>query len=128
MLLNLETDYAIRIVDCLASSGGRLCAETVSKVTGVPPRFTLKILRKLCAGGFAVSKKGAGGGYELARPAGEITLLDVIEAVNGKIAISRCQGAAEKCSYPCNPCKFKDVFDRVSSDARGEFGKINFGG
>ena len=71
MFLNNETDYAIRIVSCLADREERIDAATVAEQTGVTPRFTLKILHRLVQGGIVRSLRGNKGGYVLARPAGE---------------------------------------------------------
>ena len=91
MRITQEADYAVRIVDCLAKQGGRLDARSVSELTGVTLRFTLKILRKLREGGIVRSFIGVTGGYELAKRPAQINLRQVIEAVDGPIAISRCR-------------------------------------
>ena len=90
MYFTLETDYAIRIVDTLARSQKRLDAKTISEMTGVTLRFSLKILRKLVAAGIIKSFKGTQGGYEIGRPLEEITLGEVIETIEGKFTLSRC--------------------------------------
>ena len=90
MHITLEADYAVRIVNCLAKHKVRMDAKSLSGATGVTLRFSLKILRKLVAEGIVRSYKGTQGGYELARPAGEISLGEVIEVVEGPITISRC--------------------------------------
>ena len=65
MHITLESDYAVRIIYCLAMAGCRMDAKRIAEDTGVTLRFSLKILRKLVAGGFIVSYKGTKGGYEL---------------------------------------------------------------
>jgi Rrf2 family protein len=90
MRITQEADYALRIILLLSNSESVVSAKTISDNVSVPLRFTLKILSKLVGGGLVQSYKGAKGGYELKRPAGEISLLDVIEAIDGKIAINRC--------------------------------------
>ena len=89
MHITLESDYAVRIVYCLAQNGGRMEAAAIAEQTGVTLRFSLKILRKLVAGELVKSYKGAGGGYELAKDPKEISLYEVIEQVEGPYAISR---------------------------------------
>ena len=56
MHITLESDYAVRIVYCLAQNGGRMEAAAIAEQTGVTLRFSLKILRKLVAGPGAVRK------------------------------------------------------------------------
>ena len=61
MHITLESDYAVRIVYCLARQGGRMDAKKIAEETGVTLRFSLKILRKLVAGGLVSSYKGTKG-------------------------------------------------------------------
>ncbi len=67
MYITQETDYAIRIVYCLAKSGARRDARSISEEMCISLRFALKILGKLAQGGLVSSFKGNRGGYELAR-------------------------------------------------------------
>ncbi len=115
MRFTMETDYAIRIVHRLAKAGKRMDAKSIAESADVTLRFSLKILRKLVAGGIVKSFKGTQGGYELARPVEEISLYDVIRTVEGDFVLTRCQEG----SYDCNcksPCKFKKVFCQISKD------------
>ena len=129
MKINLETDYAVRIVQCLADSGCRLDAGSISEKTGVTQRFALKILRKLAAEGLVRSFKGVGGGYELALPPEEITLLRVIETIEGPLVISRCQQSDYKCDHPSDcTCYFHRLYNEVAADIQKKFGSVTFAG
>lgn len=131
MHITLESDYAVRIVHCLAQGGGRMDAKKIAQGTGVTLRFSLKILRKLVSGGLVRSYKGTKGGYELARPAEEISLCDVIEIVEGPFVLSRCVGEQ---SYSCNrdgggpSCRFRQVYAEISEEVRKRLGEVRFGG
>ena len=100
MHITQESDYAVRIVYCLAKCGTRRDARGISEEMCVTLRFSLKILGKLVSSGIVESYKGNRGGYELARPASEITLKDVIDAVEGPYRLSRCvgEGGAGECN------------------------------
>ena len=131
MHITLESDYAVRIVYCLAQNGGRLDAASIAEQTGVTLRFSLKILRKLVAGELVKSYKGAGGGYELARDPHEISLYEVIEQVEGPYAISRCLNEE---GYDCNrnrqacmECKFVRIYADISEIVRKRLEGISFG-
>ena len=128
MHINLESDYAVRIVHCLAHASRRMDAQELAECTHVSPRFTLKIMRKLGASGIVQSFKGAHGGYTLARPAGEITLRQVIEAVEGPYRFSRCleEGYACPCS-DAQPCPFLPVYGRITALVVRELDAVNFG-
>ena len=92
MHITQESDYAVRIVYCLAREARRMDARTISEQMAISLRFSLKILGKLAQSGLVVSYKGNRGGYELSRPAAQITLRQVIEAVEGPYRLSRCLG------------------------------------
>ena len=115
MHINLESDYAVRIVQYLAQSNERRDAQSIADSTCVSLRFTLKIMRKLVAADIVQSFKGAHGGYTLSRPASSITLRQVIEAVEGPYRFSRCvdNGYACKCSS-VTACPFHSVFDDIT--------------
>lgn len=83
MHITLETDYAIRIVDFMVKNDGRSDAKAISEKTYVPQTFAMKILRKLGNAGIVNSYKGTKGGYELGRSPSELSLYDVVEAVEG---------------------------------------------
>ncbi len=121
MKITMETDYALRIMRCLAQRQGVTDAKTIAGLIDVSQRFTLKILGKLTAGGVIVSFKGANGGYSLSLPAEQITLRRIIEITEGPLVISRCrtedslchrdlcEGEDDRCG-----CFFNRVFDEIN--------------
>lgn len=118
MKINMETDYAFRIMRALARKGELTDASTIAESASVPQRFTLKILGKLVTSGLVVSKKGANGGYALSRDPKEITLLDILEVIEGPIVMSKCLGDDFVCRHDgvnehCD-CFFNRVFDDIS--------------
>ena len=127
MQITLESDYAVRIVSCLAESKRRMDAKTISEQTCVTLRFALKILRKLVASGIIKSFKGTQGGYELAKTPQEISLKDVIETVEGRYFLSKCLSD----SYDFNRgmsgiCLFQKVYDEISSDVEKKLASYTF--
>lgn len=118
MHITLEADYAVRIVIYLANENRRVDANNIAEHTGVSLRFALKILRNLVACGIAKSFKGTQGGYELNRAPSEITLRELLEAVEGEYVFSRCLGGVE-CTKPNNPsCKVQQVFADITRTVR----------
>ena len=128
MYITQEADYAVRIVHCLAKSSIRRDARSISEDVNVTLRFSLKILGKLSAAGIVKSFKGNRGGYELSRPAADITLKDVLGAVEGPYVISRC--LTEKvCNCGSNTnCSFQRTFMRISEDINRQLDAVNFQG
>lgn len=127
MRISLETDYAVRIVQCLANSAERLSAATISSSTRVTEKFCLKILRKLVGSGIVKSFKGINGGYELNRNPEDISLKEVIETIEGPIVISRCLQEDYKCEHQNDcTCYFHNVFYEASTEMAKRFEKVNF--
>ncbi|MBP2025944.1 RrF2 family transcriptional regulator [Peptoniphilus stercorisuis] len=91
MRITREVDYAFRICAYLAEHEGDVVgAPRIAADQKVPERFTLRILRKLNLAGITEAKRGATGGYKLKRKKEDITLYDIIVAVDGPIVVNRC--------------------------------------
>lgn len=122
MHITLESDYAIRIVDCIARKGERVGAKAISEESMVTLRFSLKILRKLVTGGIVRSYKGVQGGYELARPAGQVTLGEIIAVIEGPYFISRCLRDGYDCPRRSEQddefCAYHELFKDLSEQLR----------
>src|ERR687893_54586 len=88
MRVSAKTDYALRAaVELAAAAGdGPVKGERLAPSQSIPLRFLENILLQLRHAGLVESRRGADGGYRLARPAAEITLADVIRAIDGPLA------------------------------------------
>ena len=75
MRLNRSTDYAIRMLICLAKASGAVSSSQLARTIGVSPRYLLQIGARLRDAGFVSVSFGAAGGYRLSRLPGEISLL-----------------------------------------------------
>ena len=127
MYITMESDYAVRITSVLAAQNKRLDAKTISSSTSVTLRFALKILRKLVAGGIVHSYKGTQGGYQLARKPSQITLKDVIEAIEGTYHFSRCLDSDYNCTRNMSGiCCYQRAFSEISDVVREKLEEYNF--
>ncbi len=126
MRITLESDYALRILTAMAEYEGVTDAKTISADTSVTLRFTLKILHKLSRGNLVQSYKGVNGGYKLKIGPESITLKQVIELIDGPIAIARCLESEEACSLNCDKsaCDYHHIFDIISIDLANKLNKI----
>lgn len=98
--------------------------DVVSRDVEIPKSFLAKIFQDLAKAGLLRSQRGAGGGFILTRPATKISILEVIEAIDGKIALQRCLGEGPDCAKreDCALCelfeeaqdRLKEVFSRTS--------------
>jgi FeS assembly SUF system regulator len=99
--LTRQTDYGIVLLSLMAAEGiERLTAAELSERSGLPSPMVSKILKVLARERLLDSQRGVNGGYSLARGADEITLAEIVTALEGPIAITDCieDGPAE-CSY-----------------------------
>ena len=132
MKITREIDYAFRIMNCLAENFGSpvingINAHAISYATCVPVKFTLKILNKLKSNSLVRSFKGSSGGFELKKNPSEITLLDIIEAVDGPIIINSCLEENRECSrtdFNKKNCFYYHVFDDISRSISDKLRKI----
>ena len=89
MRVSAKVDYALRAMLELAAAGGLVKGEQLANAQGIPRKFLETILLELRHDELVASQRGVDGGYALARPASEITVADVIRAVEGPIATVR---------------------------------------
>ncbi|MFQ5700240.1 MAG: RrF2 family transcriptional regulator [Acidobacteriota bacterium] len=101
--LSRETDYGLLAMVYIAGvpPGQLAYRRDIAAHYNIPAEFLAKILQKLARGGLVRSFRGVQGGYNLARGAEEITVIDVVEAVEGPLALVECQCPSEECS--CEP-------------------------
>ena len=101
MQITRQADYAIRAVRYLAKQGPnqRSATSTVAQEMKIPPSFLAKIISQLSIAGFLHTSRGARGGVTLARDAKEISLLDVVEAIDGPILLNECVGDPADCEF-----------------------------
>ena len=92
MRLSSLADYAVVMMTAAARAGdgARLNATSLAAKTGVPLPTAQKLVSRLAAAGLIESVRGTGGGFSLARAADAITLADIVEAVEGPIALTTC--------------------------------------
>jgi Rrf2 family protein len=112
-----KADYAVRAAVELAAAGEMVTAEHIAQAQGIPVNFLENILRDLRRGGIVVSRRGQAGGYLLARPAGEISLADVIRAVEGPLANVRGL-SPDALEYEGSAAKLRDVWVALRASVR----------
>jgi len=81
-----KVDYAVRALVELAADGGTVKGERIAQAQSIPLKFLENILSELRRAGIGGSQRGAEGGYRLSRPAAEVSVADVIRAVEGPLA------------------------------------------
>jgi len=127
VIFSNPAEYAIRALSELVlmsqemPSGtrrvGYVMLDKLTEQASLPREFLAKIFRQLVEGGILVSAKGPGGGFALARPAHDVTLLQVIEAVDGGHQIDGCVVGLAKCNDNM-PCPQHDLFKPIRQRLR----------
>jgi Rrf2 family protein len=116
--VSAKADYAIRAAVELAASGdGPVKGDAIAQAQGIPPNFLDNIMGDLRNAGLVASRRGADGGYWLARPAGEISLAQVIRAVDGPLANVRGI-RSEQVQYEGSAKPLRDVWVAVRASLR----------
>lgn len=126
MRVTQEADYAIRICLILDSIGEKTGAATLADLACITPKIALKVLRKLNTAGYVKSYKGVQGGYELARAGSEISVLELVELIDGPVRISKCLECEHECSRnPCKTeCKMHVAFEVINQKLVDNLGSI----
>lgn len=126
MRLSNLADYAVVMLAAAARKpDGRLNATCLSEETGVPLPTAQKLVGRLAAAGLIASSRGTGGGFRLARCASEISLADIVEAVEGPIAMTAC---VEQGKHDCGveqTCRVKPHWDAVNNAMRGALAGVS---
>jgi len=101
MQITRQADYAVRAILYLARAGRdkRSSTSQVAKEQKIPSSFLAKIISQLSVAGLLHTARGARGGVTLAREPENITLLEVIEAIDGPIQLNVCVGREGVCSF-----------------------------
>jgi len=112
------TDYGTVILAYLASHPDRpLAAAEVAASTRLAQPTVSKLLKSLQRSGLVTSTRGSQGGYQLARPAAEITAAKILDALEGPFAITECSGQHSSCGIESN-CRTGHAWQRVNAAIR----------
>src|SRR4029079_1832635 len=126
MRLSHLADYAVVLMTAAARrpAAARLSATELAAETGLPLPTTQKLMGQLASCGLLTSMRGAGGGFALAKPAHDITLADIVEAVEGPIAMSACSNGKFDCALDAH-CRVKPHMGIVGHAVRGALGAVS---
>jgi Rrf2 family protein len=122
-----QADYAVRAVLELAlrPEGERVSSEEIARNQNIPVAFLTKICARLAAAGVVVTQRGVNGGVRLARSPDQITLLDVIEAIDGPITLNRCARRPNECSRD-RTCAIHPIWLELCQEFRARLNGYDF--
>lgn len=130
MQITRQADYALRAMLYLTQlePSQRAATSQIADEQHIPPSFLAKIISQLSIAGLIHTSRGARGGVSLARPPEEITILEVVEAIDGPIALNECTHSASTCTFgetcPLRPlwCETQsELVDRLRNTTFAQF-------
>lgn len=116
MQLTRREDYALRAMLYLAKHEERfVLSKEVAVEQGIPPKFLPQILVGLSRAGLVQTVRGAQGGVRLSRPASQISISEILEAIEGPLLLSRCLSYKEECRLE-SACPIKPIWARTQKE------------
>ena len=112
MQITRQADYALRAVLYLSEREPiekNAATSQIAEQQHIPPSFLAKIISQLSIAGLILTSRGAKGGVKLARPPEKISVLEVVEAIDGPIALNECSQGAGVCPYGEN-CPLRSLW------------------
>jgi Rrf2 family protein len=127
MQITRQADYAVRAILYLARTNGsqRAATSQVAQEQHIPPSFLAKIISQLSIAGLLHTSRGARGGVTLARAPKDITLLEVIEAIDGPIMLNECVGDSSTCTFD-EDCPLRPVWCEAQNELVTRLKSTNF--
>jgi Rrf2 family protein len=127
MEITRQADYAIRAILYLAENelSGRVSTSIIAGRKNIPPSFLAKIISQLGVAGLVSTSRGARGGVSLARASREISLLDVIEAIDGPLSINECALDLSICAFG-HECLVGPIWCNLQQELVGRLRAVTF--
>lgn len=102
-MISQKARYALHALLYLTRKGQSASVAEIAGAEGLPPKFLEQVMGALKMRGIVIARRGAGGGYALARPAAEISCAEILRAIDGPLALAPC--ASQTAFRPCPDCK-----------------------
>lgn len=128
MQITRQADYAIRAMLYLArlDSGHRAATSQIAEKQRIPPSFLAKIVSQLSIAGLIHTSRGARGGVSLSRDPEEISILEVVEAIDGPISLNECTFSPGACVFGSD-CVLRELWCDAQADLVDKLRRTNFG-
>jgi Rrf2 family transcriptional regulator, iron-sulfur cluster assembly transcription factor len=122
-LITRDSDYAVRALCCIAAGKGLVSVRYLSQKLDIPYSFLRKILQALTQAGFLFSHRGRSGGFELTKPAGKISILEITKVFQGEFILTEHTFKGKMCPR-VKVCKLKKQLDNIEKDVVFRLKKI----
>lgn len=127
MQITRQADYALRAVIYLSKLAPeeRAATSQIASEQRIPPSFLAKIVSQLSVAGLLQTSRGARGGVSLARSPQEISVLEVVEAIDGPILLNECVGCGGVCTFG-DTCPMKPVWNETQATLVSKLQSVTF--
>jgi Rrf2 family protein len=127
MQITRQADYAVRAVLYLARLGSERRAATsqIAQEQQIPPSFLAKIVSQLSVAGLLQTSRGARGGVSLAKAPDQISVLEVVEAIDGPILLNECVSSSGVCQFG-DTCHLRPLWCDAQAELVERLGKTTF--
>jgi len=127
MQITKQADYALRAMIYLArlEKNGKAPTGTIAKEQNIPASFLAKIISQLSLAGLIHTSRGAKGGVSLAKAPGEISVLDVVQAIDGPILLNECTENPDSCPFQ-KSCPLFDMWQEARDMLVGKLSAATF--
>lgn len=127
MQITKQADYALRAVLYLSKieSDKKASTALIAKSQKIPPSFLAKIISQLSIAGIIHTSRGAHGGVSLALPPSKVSMLDVVEAIDGPIKLNDCTDNATECPFG-EDCPLQEVWCTTQEELVNKLRTTNF--
>ncbi len=127
MEITRQADYAVRAILELALRPAGTCvlSADLSLAQNIPAAFLAKICARLAAANICLTHRGTNGGIRLSRPAEQISLLEVVEAIDGPITLNRCARQPGECAHD-RTCAIHPIWLEVCTEYRSRLARYTF--
>ncbi len=128
MQITRQADYALRAMSYLAQmeQNQRAATSQIAEEQHIPPSFLAKIISQLSIAGLIHTSRGARGGVTLARDPNDISILDVVEAIDGPIALNLCTESSDGCQF-AETCLMHPIWCEAQEELVSKLRKTTFG-
>lgn len=116
--LSRMTDYAVVVMSQIHQHPGTATAPALAQATGLPIPTVSKLLKQLAKAGLVESHRGVHGGYSMARDIEDINAMEIIEALDGPVALTSCVDGAEDMCNVQSLCPMRGGWDKVNTAVR----------
>ena len=127
MQITRQADYALRAMLFLShlDAHQRAATSDIAKKQHIPPSFLAKIISQLSIAGLIQTSRGARGGVAMARSPEKISLLEVVEAIDGPIALNECTGNVAACQFG-EDCPLRPIWCETQLELVNKLKSTNF--